>query len=291
MNNHKSIIGKSNRIEEEITPFEDVEARILSYKESDVMPNIESHSPIIIPNSSSIINNTYTHLLEAPTYAKGVEALKLHLQNTPSNAHPQFELPNGSNIYRPLTFKENIEARVNEYNKDNNIDGSKKTFEQKTELFNNWIDSCTAIVYEKNTTKFKIIPICEKLINIDADSNSEFLTAEYSKILGVELDFDNKLYNQDLSLQQVINHPAWLEALDNDTKLLENYAKITFNILKTKYEKELGMGFYIRQKPKTEELRALYVNDLDNDSAAVGDYYLNNVARFLLVAKSQKKFI
>jgi hypothetical protein len=66
----KSIIGKSNRIEEEITPFEEVEARILSYKESDVKPNTtippiqnlenEVEPPI---NSSSIYGFKYNQNL------------------------------------------------------------------------------------------------------------------------------------------------------------------------------------------------------------------------------------
>jgi hypothetical protein len=58
--NQKSIIGKSNRIEEEITPFEEVEARILSYKESDVRPTTYQHntesSDNIISKPSNIEN-------------------------------------------------------------------------------------------------------------------------------------------------------------------------------------------------------------------------------------------
>ena len=124
-----------------------------------------SDSPPTVQESTTLMDGIYTLMPKTNNYAKGVEALNVHLKNNPSTIHPQFELPDKSKIYRPLTFKENIEARVNEYNRDNNLDGSKRTFEQKIELFNTWIDSCTGIAYKKydasnnNPVTFKIIPI------------------------------------------------------------------------------------------------------------------------------------
>jgi hypothetical protein len=55
--NQKSIIGKSNRIEEEITPFEELEARILSYKESDVKPNVKPTAPAPSNIESTVISH------------------------------------------------------------------------------------------------------------------------------------------------------------------------------------------------------------------------------------------
>lgn len=255
----------------------------ISNKENPVS---DQNSPA--SESSNIMGGTYTQLPKADTYAVGVVALRTQLNANPSNAHPQFILPNGSSVYRPLTFRENIEARIIDYNRDKNIDGSKRTDAQKLELFNTWIDSCTGIAYKKKTKLFKISPICGELITIDNGFNSAFLPVDYSKFSGNELDSSMGVYNQDLSLSQVLVHPAWIAALEDDKALLKEYAGITFNILKTKYSKEEGMGFYVRSDTTKDELRALYVNLIGSDSSAIGYDNLSDYARFLLVAPAKK---
>ena len=79
----------------------------------------------------------------------------------------------------------------------------------------------------------------------------------------------------------MINHPAWIEALEGDKVLLKNYADIFFNVLK----KPEAMGFYVRQNTKDDELRALYIDGLDKYSNANGYDNLYDYARFLLVAQ------
>ena len=252
------------------------------YKKSETTNNTK---PPETKKSAILGNSIYNLMRQTNTYAKGVDALKTQLQNTPSSLHPQFTLPNGSNIYRPLTFKENIEARITEYNREKNIDGSKRTDAQKLELFNTWIDSCTGIAYKKKTKLFKINPVCNELINIPEDFNSNFLSTDYSKFSGIELYSSTGTYNQNLSLNQVLTHPAWITALENDKTLLKEYAEITFYILKTKNNQDSGMGFFVRSGTSTDELRVLYSDSLSNITSSD----LNSLARFLLVAPFAKK--
>ena len=256
------------------------------FKETENIPPVSDVSN----NKNAIISNgEYIKLPKTDTYATGVVALQAFLKANPSDTHPKFTLSNGSNVYRPLTFKENIEARVTEYQTDKNADGSTRTAEQKIELFKNWIDSCTGIAYEKKKSKFKIIPICDSVISIPEDFNDAFYPVTYSKLIGKELDSATDLYNQDLTLQQVLVHPAWITALEDDKTLLKTYAKITFDLLKSKYSKESGMGFYIQSNTAKDELRALFVNSVGDGSNAGGDYDLSDGARFLRVAPFAKK--
>jgi hypothetical protein len=284
-----------------INPWKYVKPRDVSnnpyFKEASKEENKPPETTSESSESTSIINAMYTHLPQANTYALGVEALELYFKKNPSTNHPQHVFRDGSKIFRPLSFKENIEARINEYNRDKNMDNSPRTDAQRLELFDNWIDSCTGIAYKKSTsniiknnlTYFKIIPVCENLININVTHNSASLPISYSQMPGNELNSGNGLYNQDLTLQQVLTHPAWLSAVEGDKKILEDYAKITFKLLKSKYKKEAGMRFYIINKPDADQLRVLYVDDVDDDSLANGDINLNGGARFLLVAPLQKK--
>ncbi len=75
----------------------------------------------------------YVLMPYANTYARGVETLQKELEARPA-AHPTFTLPDGSEIYRPLTFKETIKARVENYENWFNYDGSRRTLEERLSL-------------------------------------------------------------------------------------------------------------------------------------------------------------
>ena len=220
------------------------------------------------PNNRNI-RARYELMAQADKYALGVEAVR-----TSATLNPQH---NG--IYRPLTFKENIEARVNDYNILKNPDGSERTAEDRARFFNTWIDSCTGIAFKKGSPLFKIINECSELITIDSAFNEEYLPVDYSKLQGNELDSSKGTYDKGLTKEQVIEHESWNAAV-GDKSLLKNYAEIVFNVKKGN---EL-MGFYVRSNTGNDELRALCVGSLAGDSNA-GDWYLNGDARFLRVAQ------
>ena len=209
------------------------------------------------------------------TYALGVQALREACEKEPLSPHPIFTKDNGSIIYRPLTFKETIEARVHDYE-------SNKDTEDRKRLFRRWNDSCTALAYKKGTTTFKILTISPHLISIDRDFNESFLPITYDNIGGIELRSDCGKYNQHLTKDEVVHHPAWLTAVENDAALLKTYSDIVF----TEREINEAMAFCVLQNTPQDQLRALLVHDLDNYSNAYGGYNLDYVGSFLLVAPS-----
>jgi hypothetical protein len=294
MNNQKSIIGKSNRIEEEITPFEEVEARILSYKESDVMPNIESHSPIIISNSEdhNILTERYEISCCFDTYALGVNEIR-NIPLVDTISQPTFNL-NGSKLYRPLTTLESLEVMINDYNTINDANGKTRTTEDRERLFNNHKFTCTGIAYKNCGSEIKIIPQSTELLTILETHDNFFLDINYANIIGTKLDTSNAKYNKVLSKSEVLEHPAWIASVGDTIdarKVLNSYVDIVFNMLATKKNSTQGMGYWINTIPDKDQLQALWIVNIDGESDAFGKVSLSGVARFLLVDQLQRNNI
>jgi hypothetical protein len=180
-------------------------------------------------------------------YARGVQALRESYER-------------GEHLLnRPLTFGENLQARL-----------------ENPELFNTWIDSCTGIAYKAGTGRFKPIRECNQLINIEPGFNRRFIEIDYDSLDVEEFDSGDALYNQSLTREQVLSHPAW-QAVVGNLALLEEYTNHHFD----RSNRELGMGIYLRRNIDTDQLRPLYVNSIVNNSNADGkDYQSYDYARF-----------
>src|SRR3989344_994634 len=227
---------------------------------------------------SSPINGKYILMPTTPTYAKGVHALRKVCQEEKNIMHPGFSW---EDIHRPLTFKENIEARVHDYESNKNSD-------ERLRLFQRWNDSCTAVAYKKGTTNFKIVPISQELITIREDFNQSYIKINYDSLEEIESDRNDAIYNSLLTKKQIENHPAGLAALEGDLHLLKTYRDIVFAEKKT----ETAMGFWLRTEILEDQLRALFVSNLGNNSGAGGDGSLNGGGSFLRVAPVVgKKFL
>ena len=219
---------------------------------------VHTSTDVTIPIDSKRIEGKYVLMPHTPTYALGVEALRA-IGKT------------------PLTFKENIEARVNAYELGDRS------------LFDTWIDSSTGIAYKKRTTKFKIIPSCVELIGIEKDFNSNFLPIEYDTITGIELDSGSKIFSKSykygllLTKAEILEHPGWRALVEDDKSLLRAYTDIVFAAYAEKHSKtDKLMRFWVQENKPTDELRAVFVNNLDNNSNANGYNSLNNNGRLLL---------
>ena len=125
-----------------------------------------------------------------------------------------------------------------------------------------------------------------ELITIDKEFKEAFLPVNYDFIDSVELDSSDAKYGTLLTPSQAKSHPAWLAAVENDNVLLSEYADIVFSLLKEKYKRKDGMGFWVRSNTETDELRALWVSNLNFNSVAIGINFLNYIGSFLLVAPS-----
>ena len=208
------------------------------------------------PYSTTIIGDNIL-MPRAATYAQGVAELKKLGE-------------------QPKTFRENIEARVVAYE---NGDRS---------LFNTWLDSCTAVVYKARSTEFKILPKSEHLVAIPENFNDVYLSVLYDDVKDTfDLDSRNGEYNQLLVKGQPLVHEGWLAAVLGDKMLLKAYHDIIFK----GFKKDRAMGFYVEEDTAQDELRALFVGDLDGNSVANGSGNLFSVGSFLRVAPvaAQKK--
>ncbi|MBW2993433.1 hypothetical protein KY317_02570 [Candidatus Woesearchaeota archaeon] len=219
----------------------------------------------------------------ADTYAMGVHALR----DSATRLHPLFKQESGEKIIRPLTFRENIEAKIADYETLKNPDGSERTKEERLILFNAWLSSCTGVVYRANSTRFKIIPLCKELIMIDKNVKED-LPVDYDSMAGVELDHDEARYDELLNKSKVLEHPAWITALEDDKALLKNYADIVFDLIK----KNESMGFWVinkinknevgdKSKADKDELRVLCLDSIDNNSFAYGYNNFDYDVRFV----------
>ena len=250
-------------------------------------PTTSPQPPGNIPGSENV-SGIY-NLVSGDTYALGVHALREACVNDPNSAQLLFTKDDGSEIYRPLTFKETIRARVDDFNTSVAENGEERSLDERLKLYAHYIDSCTSIAYKAETTKFKVIPVCKKLITIDSSFNENFLPVDYDTLSGVELDSSNEKYDQSLTKQEIENHSGWRTALEDDLDLLKEYRNIVFEALKDSEgnQPEKAMGFYVMGNTAQAQLRALFVDYLNSNSNAGGSVSLYDSGSFLQVAPSK----
>ena len=237
----------------------------------------------------SKIRPRFTQLDLTSTYAEGIKQLQIGADMT-RNLDPLHKTTkqDGSQIYRPLTFHETIASMVEDYNTLQNPDGTDRTKEERLRLLNHCQDSCTSVTSKARSTRFKINQLEQRLIEIPEVFNESFLEANYKSAIREELDTTEGIYNQRLTHSQVLEHKGWLTALEEDKKLLTDFSDIVFTELserrKQLKENVKAMGFYVVSKPAENQLGALFVGYLDDDSDALGGG-LNYYASFLLLAQ------
>ncbi|MBS3147808.1 hypothetical protein J4219_02905 [Candidatus Woesearchaeota archaeon] len=185
-------------------------------------------------------------------------------------------------LARPLTFKETIQARINQFER-----------EGAASLWERWLDTSSAIVYQKDTTKFRlVVPCSDALLNDVPESfRNFFLPVNYDDFTSfVELDVQDRvdLYNRPLTPDQVLKHKGWLAVVEGDKKLLKRYSDIVFGQI----QGGVAMAFWTvpRQDaqgrwvcPAQSQLRPLCANNVRYDCGCIGYRILYNSARFARV--------
>ena len=236
---------------------------------------------------SEIGTGPYVLMPETQTYALGVQALRDSYKRGECPSQPTVVIK-GVEVVRPFTFKEVLEARVEDYETLRDAQGNERTEEQRLQLWRRWNDSCTAIMYQGGTSRFKIVPVSEHLVGIRSDFNEYFIADfDYDSYDVPELDSAQLgvVYNNWLlTREQVLDHPAWRAAVGNTAdgrKLLEAYSELAFHLF-PRERNNRGSGFYVRQLPRSDELRALCVSSRGSSSAN-GYYNLNYNGSFVRV--------
>ncbi len=236
---------------------------------------------------TDLIAGKYILMPQAQTYALGVEALR------------------AEKVARPFTFKENLQVLVDVYSEVYGL--FRELSEDPQQYVDRWsrlaveavarrklsdwgfgeetlLPSCTGIAYKAGSTKFKIIPHCAELAGIDKDFSQHFLPINYSCIAGIELDssdISSDQYGFLLTPDEIINHPAWLAAVEGDKQLLERYTDVVFKTHAQLYGSRTKlMSFSIEKNRSTDELRALSVVSLEDDSSTCGRFCLHTLCSF-----------
>ena len=278
-----NILGDSGPRKSNFDP--DLARKVTKYYEEH--PEELNDKPEVPPAPTDTTQSAGKYILmpQTKTYALSLHALQEACVAEKNSNHPQFTLQDNCKVYRPLTFKENIQARVENYETTHNQDGSERTLDERFFLITKrWHDSCTAIVYQAGTTKFKVVPISEYLITLNTNFKELFLQVDYNTINGTELDSSKGTYNNFMSQNSVLTHASWLAAVEGDEALLKSYANIIFTEFKRKYNLTEGMIFGVRQDTPTDELRALLISVLDNCSSAGGNFNFKTGGSFVQIA-------
>ena len=197
-------------------------------------------------------------------FGQAVAALRAQCVSDASGLHP-FE----AGVVRPLTFKENIQARLAQYAATGRA-GS---------LWSSWLDSCSAIVYKGGSTKFKIVRLSSHLLELPSSFRESLLGVNYGDFAGPQLDLQNDIYNQPLTQEQVVKHEGWLAVFEGDKDLLKEYAALVFGLL----NRNTAMQFWVVQNSAQDQLRPLAVYNLGIDSDCGGFRDLDGGGRFARV--------
>ncbi len=171
---------------------------------------------------------------------------------------------------KPFTFAENIEARITDYETNENA-----------ELFKIWLDSVTGIAYKAKSTKFKLILRCSKLENIKSDFKQSFIPIDYDTEQGIELDRKEDKYNQMLTREEAKNHQFWAAAMNGNKKMLVRYVDLLFD----KIGKDKSMGVYLKNNTDRDELYGLALDSYYYNSTTSGGNSLNYFGRFVSEVK------
>lgn len=180
--------------------------------------NIKEGDPLF--DESSAIRGDY-NIITANKYSKCLKTIRsMHIKGLIPK-QPLFVKEDGIKIVRPFSVKETIEARVHQFHSDQERG-------LNSGIWSNWIVSCSAIAYAKNIDKFKFIPICQSLIELQPKFEKSYIDLEgkYDSLEGIEFEYDPDDFPLDMSKADVLNHPLWIEAVEGDKELLREYADI-----------------------------------------------------------------
>ncbi len=230
---------------------------------------------------------------------------KQKLEETAKNdtGIPFYVVENGK--IRQNTDRENLEARVHCLETKHNADGSERTPEERIELFETWLDSCTGCGYRKSSEdvskndEFKLVVKSPDLIGLSHNFAQRFLSINYNSLDGIRLLHSKGIYNQPLTREKILTSEFHLAKVDYDVKFLGQYIDALEEAFRIKKELDPNfkipkkfMGAYIRNlnSISQDQLRALCVVNLVYGSDA-DDYWnlYDDDARFALVSQNQPR--
>jgi len=208
-----------------------------------------------------------------PSYSLGLSALQDACNSEFDCQHPYIVTAAGDKLYVPLTASQTCAAKL-----------------LQPELLDLWFDTCSGVLYKSEgkddlVKRIKVILFCERLSALDSSFNKPYLSMDYDAVLVdgknvFELLVDDT-YNHRLDKKDALEHKGLLVAFNNAHDVLEKFCDKV-------YESGKQTGFFVLEKAKEDQLRALGVglNDWFN-SDLVGRLNLLNDSRFVRVARAK----
>lgn len=208
---------------------------------------------------------------EGLTHGKALAALHEAYDKGKASLQPLFVRDDGSSIARQLNFEETIDTLVNDFESG------------KGELLMLWNNTCTAHSYKGGTSRFRIVPVSRELVLLSEDFSSPFVSADYARQDGHELDINQGEYNVPLPKSRVLKNPGWLESV-KDRSLLKAFRDIVYAKRAELGMSDTAMAYHVWQNPQQDYLRVLEVNGIKDGSNADINYGLDSPARFIIVS-------
>lgn len=179
-----------------------------------------------VPHEWEVVGST------AASFGEGLVALR-GLCDDDDGLHPF-----ARGVARPLTFREMVRARIDQFRHE----GLGSLWAPHTGF-----STCTAIVYQGGTTKFRIVPMSDALLHhVSASFRQSYLPINYDDFSDYdELDCGewDDVYGRPVTLKEALRHKGWLAALEGDKELLREYAGIVFEQVKMTFNVDLAMAF------------------------------------------------
>ena len=202
-------------------------------------------------------------------YEKTQKKFRQECLRDPNNVQPTMILPGGIVVPKQFTFLETIIARLDDFFTYTNPDGSQRTEDERKALFNTWLDSSTAIAYQKKTNNAIIIPNSSELLTLPKDFSDAYWTVDFSKLSGINIKTTDSVQNK------------WRAALEGRNDVYNKYIQLM---------NHFGINhpnFWTINPPEQDQLRALCINSLDSNSNADGIDNLNDGTAFVRVARAK----
>ncbi len=189
-------------------------------------------------------------LLSASTWTNGRDALQKacgrSIQQGRMSYHPMYVL-DGQIINRPLTIKEDLRARLRDWN-----------------LGERCNDSCASITYGPNGL-FKIVLISDTLLRLPVGSNQHYARIPYDSLIedGVNVKEFNRarvISGRGLSRAEALNEEVW------QFVAAEALIPYVAREWQDRDDDDSAMGIDLCSEPQVGETRALLVNCLYNSN-------------------------
>ena len=184
---------------------------------------------------------------------------------------------------QPKTIKEIIEARVIAYENGDSDVRDRRLFNYDSDgLGADPLSSCTALISKERSTEFKLVLHSPHLLSLSENFVGQSLRVAYDDVSGdVTLDSRDGKYNQPLREGEPLDHPGWIEVVQ-DRRLLKAYHDIVFK----GFHKKEAMPFYVLENTIFSVMEHLTVGGLngmyDADDSRVSEsmFHLNSYFLF-----------